>query len=174
MFHGSGPLQCSQVCFVLWGYVLWKLLSTLFLVVHYRENVKRGGIAQSVQLRTGRPGFDSRQRWGMFLFATASKPARGPVSYPMGTRRVMRPGREADHSSPTSSEVKNVWSYTFTPSNVFMAWCLVKSRNNFTFTFRQQQLLLLLSGMLPAWHSTYEPNNRHSMIWCILFRRYHW
>jgi hypothetical protein len=29
---------------------------------------------------------------------------------------------------------KNAWSYTSTPQYVFMAWCLVKRRDNFTFT----------------------------------------
>jgi hypothetical protein len=29
---------------------------------------------------------------------------------------------------------KNAWSYTFTPQYVFIAWCLVKHRENFTFT----------------------------------------
>jgi len=28
---------------------------------------------------------------------------------------VKRPGREADHSPPSSTEVKNAWSYTSTP-----------------------------------------------------------
>jgi hypothetical protein len=28
---------------------------------------------------------------------------------------VKRPGREADHSSPSSAEFKNAWSYTSTP-----------------------------------------------------------
>jgi hypothetical protein len=44
-------------------------------------------------------------------------------------------GGEADHSPPSSAEVKNAWSYTSTPQYVFMAWCLVKHRDNFTFTF---------------------------------------
>jgi hypothetical protein len=30
---------------------------------------------------------------------------------------------------------KNAWSYTSTPQYIFMAWCLVKHRDNFTFTF---------------------------------------
>jgi hypothetical protein len=30
---------------------------------------------------------------------------------------VKRPGREADHSSPSGAEAKNVWSYTSTPPN---------------------------------------------------------
>jgi hypothetical protein len=38
--------------------------------------------------------------------------------------RVKRPGREADHSHPTSAEVKNTWIFTSTPLYV-MAQCLV-------------------------------------------------
>jgi hypothetical protein len=37
------------------------------------------------------------------------------ASYPMGTMGVKRPGRETDHSLPSSAEDKNAWSYTFTP-----------------------------------------------------------
>jgi hypothetical protein len=47
---------------------------------------------------------------------------------------VKRPGREADHSPPSNAEVKNAWSYISTPQYVFMAWCLVKHSDNFTFT----------------------------------------
>jgi hypothetical protein len=47
---------------------------------------------------------------------------------------VKRSGREADHLSPSSAEVKDVWSYTSTPQYVFMAWCLVNHRDNFAFT----------------------------------------
>jgi hypothetical protein len=38
---------------------------------------------------------------------------------------VKRPRREVDHSSPSSAEVKNTWSYISIPSYVFMAWCFV-------------------------------------------------
>jgi hypothetical protein len=48
---------------------------------------------------------------------------------------VKRAGREADHSPPSSVEVENAWSYTSTPEYVFVAWYLVKHRENFTFTF---------------------------------------
>jgi hypothetical protein len=37
------------------------------------------------------------------------------------------------HSPPSNAEVKNAWSYTSTTPYVFMAWCLVKHRHNFTF-----------------------------------------
>jgi hypothetical protein len=57
----------------------------------------------------------------------------------MGTRDsflgVKRPERKADHSSPSSAEVKECVEYTSTPQYAFMMWCLVKHRDNFTFTF---------------------------------------
>jgi hypothetical protein len=40
-------------------------------------------------------------------------------------------GREADHSSPSSAEVKKTWSYTSIPSCVCMAWCLIRHRIRF-------------------------------------------
>jgi hypothetical protein len=48
-----------------------------------------------------------------------------PTSYTMGTGGlslgVKRPGCEANHSLPTSVEVKIMWIYTSTPPYVFMA-----------------------------------------------------
>jgi hypothetical protein len=48
-----------------------------------------------------------------------------PTSYKMGTRGsfpgVKRQVREADHSPPTSAEVKKMWIYASTPPYVFMA-----------------------------------------------------
>jgi hypothetical protein len=42
-----------------------------------------------------------------------------PASYPMGTgalsSAVQRPRHEADHSTPTSAEVKKMWIYASTP-----------------------------------------------------------
>jgi hypothetical protein len=46
---------------------------------------------------------------------------------------VKRPDREADHSPPSSAEIMNAWSYTCTRQYAFIAWCLVKHRENFTF-----------------------------------------
>jgi hypothetical protein len=43
---------------------------------------------------------------------------------------LMRPGREADHSSACRAEIKNVWRYEFTPP---LPWCFVKHRDKFTF-----------------------------------------
>jgi hypothetical protein len=58
--------------------------------------------------RAGRSGFDPQQGQRIFLLASASHPA----SYSMGTGGPFpggkaRPGRDADHSPPSSAEVKN-------------------------------------------------------------------
>jgi len=45
------------------------------------------------------------------------------------------PGREADHSPPSNADVKNAWRYTSTSEYVFMAWCLIKHRDNFALLY---------------------------------------
>jgi hypothetical protein len=86
-------------------------------------------------------GFDSRRGLGIFIFTIASRTALGPTQPPIQwvpgalSLGVKRLGREADHSSPCSADFKNAWSYTSTLQYVFMVWCLVKHRDNFTFTF---------------------------------------
>jgi hypothetical protein len=42
---------------------------------------------------------------------------------------------EADHSPPSGAKVKNVWSYTSILPYMYMAWYLIKHRENFAFTF---------------------------------------
>jgi len=60
----------------------------------------------------------------MFLISTAPKPALGHTQTTIPwVPRTLSPGvkrswREADHSSPSSAEVKNAWRYTST-SNTF-------------------------------------------------------
>jgi len=74
---------------------------------------------------------------GYFLFTTESRPALGPIQpslhwVPKALSLGLKwPGHEADCSPPACEEVKNVWSYTFTPQYIFMAWCLVKHRATF-------------------------------------------
>jgi hypothetical protein len=46
---------------------------------------------------------------------------------------IIRPGYEANHSCPSSAEVKNAWSYTSIHPDVSMTWWLVKHRDNFMF-----------------------------------------
>jgi hypothetical protein len=49
---------------------------------------------------------------------TALGPTQPPIHWVLGALSLglKRPGREADNSPPSSIEVKNVWSYTSTPS----------------------------------------------------------
>jgi hypothetical protein len=47
---------------------------------------------------------------------------------------VRRQEHEADHSPPSSAEVKNAWSCTYIATYVVMSWCLVKHRDSFNFT----------------------------------------
>jgi hypothetical protein len=70
-----------------------------------------------------------------FVYIMALWPTQPPTQWIPGALSlgVKRPGGEANHSPPSSAEVKNAWSYTSTPQYVFMAWCLVKHRDNFTF-----------------------------------------
>jgi len=56
----------------------------------------------------------------------------------MGTRGLIPGGkaaREADHSPRSSAEVKECVELYLHSPNAFMAWCLVKHRDSFTFTF---------------------------------------
>jgi hypothetical protein len=64
-----------------------------------------------------------------FLFSRSSRPAlrstQPPLQWVPGALSpgVKRPGREVDHSPPTSAEVKKMWIYTSAPPYAFMAWC---------------------------------------------------
>jgi len=68
-------------------------------------------------LRAGRPGFDSRQGLGLFLWDTASRQALGPTQPPIQCvprvhfPAIKRQNSEADHSPPYV-KVKSVWRYT--------------------------------------------------------------
>jgi hypothetical protein len=72
-------------------------------------------------LESGQGGRNSSPcRVKNFHFSTSSSPALGytqpPVQWVQGSfRGVKRKGREADHSPPTTAEVKNAWIYTTTP-----------------------------------------------------------
>jgi hypothetical protein len=66
-------------------------------------------------------GSEFRQELGILLFTTASRQALGPTQAPIQwvpwALFVVeeQPGREANHYPPSNVEVKNAWSYTFTP-----------------------------------------------------------
>jgi hypothetical protein len=69
-------------------------------------------------LRAGRSR-DRSLSLGMVKYFHYYIPSRPVLGYPMGTGAlspgVKQQGREADHSPPTSVEVKQTWIYTSTP-----------------------------------------------------------
>jgi hypothetical protein len=85
--------------------------------------------------------FESRQGLGIFLFTIVSRPALRPTQDPVqrvpGTLSlgIKWPGREADHSPPSSAEVKNAWRYTSIPQYAFMAWCSVKAQDLYFYLY---------------------------------------
>jgi hypothetical protein len=72
----------------------------------------------------------------VFFLSYASRPGLEPIQSPTQTRRIIlspglkRPKRDADHSSPFSSQ-----SYV-SLSRIFMACCLLKHSAKFTFAER--------------------------------------
>jgi hypothetical protein len=73
--------------------------------------VQLSGIA--LDYRLDDLGFESQKGLGIFMFTTATRPALGPIQPPIQcvpgalSLEVKRLIREADHSHPSSAEVKN-------------------------------------------------------------------
>jgi hypothetical protein len=87
-------------------------------------------------------GFESRQGLGIFLFATASRPALGPTRPPIQwipralSLGVKCLGREADHSPPSSAEVEEcVELYLHSPIRLHGAVFGLKKKHSDNFTF---------------------------------------
>jgi hypothetical protein len=87
----------------------------------------RAGVAQSVywlRYLLYRPGFESQQRQEILQNVQTVCGAQ-PVACSMGTGFfpvVKQPEADADHSSPSSAEVKNECIWTSASCNAFMAW----------------------------------------------------
>jgi hypothetical protein len=143
--------------FYIWGYLLsrfkrcplrWQcpvnspvtcLIWTL-LIFNSSVFIPLGGPHSSVsivtRLQIGWPEFSSQQE--NFLLAARSRLALGPtqplIQWVPG---ALSPGikwiqHETDHSPPANAEVKNEWSYSSSQPHIFMVWCLINTRDNFT------------------------------------------
>jgi hypothetical protein len=66
----------------------------------------------------GRDSIPSKVK--MYAFRPVLGPTRSPMQWAM-FQKVKRQGHEADHSSPTSAEVKKTWICTSTPPYASMA-----------------------------------------------------
>jgi hypothetical protein len=90
-------------------------------------------------LRTGRLGFDSQQEHETFLYSTASRLWGAPSLLSNGYRGnfpggVKRPEREADHSTPSSAEVKKSGAILlFLRTSSWRGAELIKHGDNITF-----------------------------------------
>jgi hypothetical protein len=75
-------------------------------------------------------------------------PTHPPIQWTPGalSPEVKWPGRESDHSPPSGTEVNNEWSYTFTSSYVFMAWCLINYAQGQLYRFTSSPLGLKSVG----------------------------
>jgi len=86
--------------------------------------------------------------WGALRFLSNGQ--TGALS--LGIKRL---GREADHSRPSSAEVKNTWSYASIAPLLLPSWrgAQIKHMGNFTFTFTYIQEIFInfhgreMSGM---------------------------
>jgi hypothetical protein len=136
--------------------------------------------SSSVGIATGY-GLDGRGsnpgKAKIYLFSTASRPALGltqtPIQWVLGaiSPGVMWRGHEADHSPPSTAEVKNGGAI---PSLLHMSLChsayLIKYRDNFTFTLLvnaecikvwKEAVLIYLNISSLLWNSPIETEEDH-------------
>jgi hypothetical protein len=99
-----------------------KIYKIIILFVAFRNRDSSVGIATGYGLDNRRVGV--RVPVGSRIFCPPRRPDRlwgstqPPIQWVPG---VKRQGREADHSPPTSAEVKKMWIYASTPPYAFMA-----------------------------------------------------
>jgi hypothetical protein len=102
-------------------------------------------------------GFDSRLGLGIFFLTTASKTALGPTQPPIKwvpralSLGVKLPGREADHSSPSSAELKEcVELYLHFPSTPSWRVLSYKKAHGQLYVYCRKYLPLKFSFILFA------------------------
>jgi hypothetical protein len=119
-----------------WSYV-WRDKFYILCLFSFNEHIncwmQGSSVSVVIRLQAGRPRFDSwrRHRRNSFLrHRVQTGSGLHPASYLMGTGGSFAGNKAAGSWSwqltPSSAEVKNSWSYTSTPTYVFIAWCLVK------------------------------------------------
>jgi hypothetical protein len=93
-----------------------------FFCLLFFERSRDNAVGIATSYGNGRPRgrSSSHSRVKNFLFSKSSRPAlrstQPPIQWVTGalSAGVKRPGREVDHSPPTSAEVKKIWIYTST------------------------------------------------------------
>jgi hypothetical protein len=91
-------------------------------VGYWHIQIRASLVSIGTRLQAGGAGFNSQPAQWCDTSSSPPRPDRlwGPPSLPIQwipgalIPRIERPGREADHSSPSSAEVKSAWKYTST------------------------------------------------------------
>jgi hypothetical protein len=121
--------EAFQVLFSQWVILSERVLSTFVKSPLFCADCIFGSLLMSSESRdsvvgiaTGYGLVSVRVPVGSRIFFSPRRPDRlwGPPSL-LANGQVKRPGREADHSPPTSVEVKKMWVYISTLLYVFMA-----------------------------------------------------
>jgi hypothetical protein len=111
----SSVYFCQQTCSVLPGSIILAFAGYYY----YWSWDSSVGIATGYELDDRGVGF--RIPVAARIFSTSSRPVLGPTQPPIQwvpgalSPGVKRQGHEADHSPPTSAEVKKMWLYTAIP-----------------------------------------------------------
>jgi hypothetical protein len=108
----------------------YKVITNVYNDYIYNFQSRGSVVRYSDWLRVGRLRGRSLSpdRVKNFLLSKLSRPALGSTQPPIqwvpgalsGGDGVKRPGREADHTPPSSTEVKKMWIYISTPPYAFM------------------------------------------------------
>jgi hypothetical protein len=116
----------KQACVFLFFVVLLQLTSSLVMESKSSTStITKPVIGQGAWRLWGQSSSPGKGK--IFLLSTSSTPVPGPTQPPIQwvtgalAPGVKQPGREADHSPPTSAKVQNTWIYTSTLPYVFMA-----------------------------------------------------
>jgi hypothetical protein len=116
----------------IWTAILPISLRISIHVHSYKSGNRNRSVRTVTRFRFGRPGLDSRQRQGFFPSSPHPDWFWGPPGllcsrYRDSFSRVKQPGREFANPPPPTAEFMNAWSYTSTPSHVFMVWRVMLS-----------------------------------------------
>jgi hypothetical protein len=120
-FRRLSNMSVRRVGFILWVEYFWHVRIFLFNLSEFAVGIATGYALDDLEAGVRVPVGSKSSL--LNVVQTGSGVHR--TSYTVGTGGsfpgVKRPVREADHSPPTSAEVKKMWIYTSTPPYAFMA-----------------------------------------------------
>jgi hypothetical protein len=120
--------RCARLVIFLPCFLLSFPLHFLFYFHYFSPRSRDSAVGIAIGYGLDDGGVGVRVPVGSRIFSSPRRPDRLRPTQPhiqwipgALSSGVKRPGREADHSPPTSAEVKEIWIYTATPPYAFMA-----------------------------------------------------